>query len=184
MNENISTTINGSSSFKPGFVGLSPGGSLWSTGPGPFSRLHLDDGTGLITNPYRPWMRNGISMTGNDDFMYVGQLYRAGFDESDAVIAWGDNALPPAGPDHLRFLFMGDATDVEGTEVTRITGDGYFGIGDFDAASVQPDERLDLLSRTARIRQLPNTTYQAPTSDDDKVMVVRADGRLICQQRS
>lgn len=178
MNENISTTINTSSSFKPGFLGLSPGGSLWSTGPGPFSRLHLDDGTGLITNPYRPWMRNGISMTGNDDFMYVGQLYRAGFDESDAVIAWGDNALAPAGPDHLRFLFMGDAIDLEGTEVSRITGEGFFGIGDFDAAAAQPDERLDLLTRTARIRQLPSATYQAPTTDDDKVMVVRSDGRV------
>jgi hypothetical protein len=43
MNENISTTINGSGSFKPGFLGLSPTGSLWATGPGPFSRLHLDD---------------------------------------------------------------------------------------------------------------------------------------------
>ena len=116
-------------------------------------------------------------MSGNDDMMYVGQLFRAGADESDAVIAWGDNASSPAGPDHLRFLFMGSG--LEGFETMRLTGDGFYGIGDFNTAGVQPDERLDVLNRTIRARAIPvGTTYQAPDADDDKLLVVRSDGRF------
>jgi hypothetical protein len=142
LNQNVSTAVNGwGSTAKNGFLGLSPNGSLWDTGPGIFSRLHLDDATGVLTSTYRPWMRNGVYMSGNMDMMYVGQLFRTGDDESDAVVAWGDNKYAPAGPDHLRFIFMGSG--FEGEEVTRINGDGFHGLGNFDAAGQNPDERLD-----------------------------------------
>ncbi len=82
------TNINGFNTDKGGFLGLSPGGALWSGGnPGVFSRLHLDDGGSPITGSYRDWMRNGVYMSGNNDMMYMGQLFRSGYDESDAVLA-------------------------------------------------------------------------------------------------
>ena len=115
------------------YVGIGPSSGIIGT-QGPWSKLHLDDGGGVITGSYRPWMKNGMYMSGNNDMMYVGQLFRSGADESDAVIAWGDNASSPAGPDHLRFLFMG--AGAEGFETMRLTGDGYYGIGDFNAAGV------------------------------------------------
>ncbi|MBL0127299.1 MAG: tail fiber domain-containing protein [Flavobacteriales bacterium] len=176
LNETVTTTINGYTTAKNGFLGLSPTGTFWSGGlgnPGPFSRLHLDDGGNPLLGTYRPWMRNGIYMSGNNDMMYVGQLYRAGQDESDAVIAWGDNKYSPAGPDHLRFLFMGNG--YEGEEVTRINGDGFFGIGNFDIAGQDPNERLDLINRTIRIRRL------IPDYNNDtlsRVVVVDSTGRL------
>lgn len=112
-------------------------------------------------------MKNGIYMSGNSDMMYVGQLFRAGADESDAVIAWGDNAAAPAGPDHLRFLFMGSG--LEGQEVTRITGNGEFGVGNFDLAGVQPTEKLDVLAGRLRLRALPSSV---PANTMTKVLVV------------
>jgi hypothetical protein len=132
VNQSGSITTNGYATQRAGFLGLSPNGSLWSSGQSTFSRLHLDDATGVLTSTYRPWMRNGVYMSGNMDMMYVGQLFRTGDDESDAVIAWGDNKYAPAGPDHLRFIFMGSG--FEGEEVTRINGDGFHGLGNFDAA--------------------------------------------------
>ena len=160
MRLNPRTTVNIGSYLNnqtDGFLGLSPDGSLWNTHRGPFSRLHLDDATGMVAGLWRPWMRNGVYMSGNNDMMYVGQLFRTGYDESDAVVAWGDNELSPAGPDHLRFLFMG-VSNYEGREVTRITGGGFFGIGNFDAAGVNPDERLDLLDKTLRLRSFVHPT--------------------------
>ena len=162
-----------------GFVGIGAQNTGVIATQGPWSRLHLDNGGTAVASTFRPWMRNGIYMSGYDDMMYVGQLgARAGFDNCDAVIAWGDNAFPLAGPDHFRLLFMGNATDPEGLETVRLTGDGMFGIGDFNTAGVEPDERLDILTSTARIRQLPTATYLAPVNDRDKVVVVRTDGRL------
>ncbi|MBL0126043.1 MAG: hypothetical protein IPP83_01020 [Flavobacteriales bacterium] len=89
LNNTVTTTINGyGATAKDGFLGLSPNGGLWTTGPGAYSRLHLDDGIfPPLTGPYRPWMRNGVYMSGNNDMMYVGQLFRAGEDERDAMVA-------------------------------------------------------------------------------------------------
>lgn len=56
LNANQSYTI-GSYTLQPknGAVGLSPNNTLWANGPGPFSRLHLHDGTtSVLQSPYRP----------------------------------------------------------------------------------------------------------------------------------
>ena len=91
---------------KDGALGLSPNNSLWSTGPGgPFSRLHLHDGNGLLTAGYRPWMDNGVTFTTNQDHMYVGHKVEDGGDQTAAVIQWADNELSPAGPDVMKFIF-------------------------------------------------------------------------------
>ncbi|MBL7951820.1 MAG: tail fiber domain-containing protein [Flavobacteriales bacterium] len=151
----LTATIGTYSPSLSSFVGIGPNSGIIGT-QGAWARLHLDDGGTVITGCYRPWMKNGIYMSGNNDMMYVGQLFRAGADESDAVVAWGDNAASPAGPDHLRFLFMGDG--LEGQEVTRIMGNGNYGIGNFDGAGVQPTERVDVLDGRLRIRQLPGNS--------------------------
>ena len=55
-------------------------------------RLHLAEGSGNNDQGigYRPWMRNGVTMTGNADQCYMGQKYR-GVDTSDVVLQWSDN---------------------------------------------------------------------------------------------
>jgi len=89
---------------KNGYLGLSPNGTLWANGPGPFSRLHLHDGlTSVLQAPYRPWMDNpsclgagSITFTTNSDQMYVGHKVEPGDDQTAAVIQWSDNNAPEA----------------------------------------------------------------------------------------
>lgn len=80
----------GSFSLLPtsGFVGISPSSYFWDNGPGPFSRLHLAEpgANGFQGISYRPWMRNGVTLTGNHDHAYIGQR-SYGHDSTDMVIS-------------------------------------------------------------------------------------------------
>ncbi len=73
-------TINGFPNIaRNGFLGISPVEAFY-TNPGPFSRLHLVDSGATAVNyaqdfGWRPWMRNGVTMTGNSDQMYIGHKY-------------------------------------------------------------------------------------------------------------
>ena len=98
--ETQSSTINGFINRKQdGFLGISDVSTFFApTAVGPFSRIHLVDAENAdTTNPitfaqvlgYRPWMRNGKTMTGNNDQMYVGQLFN-GLDHTDVAIVWSD----------------------------------------------------------------------------------------------
>ncbi|MCB0781020.1 MAG: tail fiber domain-containing protein, partial [Flavobacteriales bacterium] len=182
-----------------GFLAISPVEQFYAN-PGPFSRLHLVDSSS--TNPvvyaqefgYRPWMRNGITFTGNSDQAYVGHRYGSN-DVSDLVLQWSDNPYDaPWSTDRLKFIFTnadwGDpygARSEHGLETFRIfipnDTSGYVGIGDFNRATViagsavDPTERLDVLDRTVRIRDLP-TDYEDVSKVMDKVVVVDSDGRL------
>ncbi|MEZ4739896.1 MAG: hypothetical protein R2818_11225 [Flavobacteriales bacterium] len=86
LNHNVSYTIGSyTTQAKNGAIGLSPNNTLWSSGLGPFSRLHLHDGTSsLLSASYRPWMDNGISFTTNSDQMYIGHKVEAGSDHYPA----------------------------------------------------------------------------------------------------
>jgi hypothetical protein len=139
---------------------------------------------------YRPQMRNGITLTGNSDQMYVGQLYH-GVDYTDAAIVWSDNAGGWLA-DRLTFNFTSSynpsATagnnSMRGLQTFLIqpaaSGDEAFvGIGDFDAVSETPAERLDMLNGRVRIRQLPTspaagTLTRYMVVDDDGVVHWRA----------
>ena len=195
-----SSTINGFTGVNQnGYLGISPQPLFFSSTVGPFSRLHLADS--LSNDPityaqqfgFRPWMRNGISFTGNDDQAYIGQRYY-GNDSTDLVFQWSDN--PGAGnftPDRLRFIFTSNyvagrdtgARSMEGLEALRMYPVDSFnvnvGIGDFWKASVfqntpvDPTERLDVLDGRVRIRQLP-TELEMDTVD--QFVVVNADGVL------
>ena len=85
-------TINGFSNIiQNGFLGITTQEQFYTGSVGPFSRIHLVDSALNSTLVYaqdfgyRPWMRNGITMTGNADQCYFGHKYK-GTDTSDVVI--------------------------------------------------------------------------------------------------
>lgn len=153
---------------------------------------------------YRPWMRNMITLVGNGNLGFVGQKFRMSgstetSDSTDVVIGTSDDNLPANTSRYGNISFrysttpgaanVGSAGTLESLETMRIRHartsstdpiQGFVGIGDWinTVGSPVPDERLDILDRTVRIRQLPTNTYFAPDADDDKVVVVRSDGRL------
>ncbi|HRH70264.1 MAG TPA: tail fiber domain-containing protein [Flavobacteriales bacterium] len=174
------------------------------TNPGcraPFTRLHLIDSTGS-TSPtvyaqqdgFRPWQRNGVTFTGNSDQCYAGAKYGAN-DNSDMVLQWSDNPEDAIyGTDRLRFLFTNRANGTsaygarsdEGLESFRVyvpnDTTANVGIGDFYRATVNnggvavdPDEQLDVLDRTVRIRRLV-PDYRNDTLS--RVMVADGNGRV------
>lgn len=158
-------TINGyTGNVLSGHVGT---GSFTSTFVSrPHSILHLDAG-GSQDSGYRPWMQSGMTITRQSDQGYFG-LKDEGGARNHTVIAWSDNTMSHPGPDLLKFIFVADNTAANGTagtlnalEAARVApaGNGnesFFGIGDWFTAggNVNPDERLDLLDRTIRIRRL------------------------------
>jgi len=161
-----------------GYTGLTLTGHLGVGGfnslpgnPPPLTLLHLDNG-GTEVAGYRPWMRTGTSMTEASEWMYVG-FKREATDRLDAVINWADNREGfgggQIGPDALRMVFTSPRTttsvsgSVNGLEIARLIpavsgNEGYFGIGDYFTAGLQPTERLDVLNGKVRIRQLPADT--------------------------
>lgn len=166
----------------------------------PWSRLHLvHNFNGDNQAGFRSFMRNGVTFSGNDDVMYVGQKHTfTGStevnDETDALFAWFDDALPVGSTSThnnatFRFLTTPNASNVgsaggtEGLEMLRLRPfrsasnaaiQGYVGIGDWAAGSNLPEERLDVLDGNIRFRALPNGT----ATTDDKMVVVDANGVL------
>lgn len=159
-----------------GFTGQTKSGSLvlardvaafyGGGAPGPYTRLHLaDTPNGTQQSGYRSNMQNGVTMTGNNDQMYVGQLYH-GLDYTDAAILWSDN---PGGwlADRLTFNFTSsyNSSATRGSNTFRglqtllvqpaESGDeAYVGVGDFDADGATPNERLHVHGGTIRVDSL------------------------------
>ena len=199
-------TVNGFNGIRQnGYVGISNQPLFFSSAAGPFSRLHLADSSNSNSHldwaqqqGFRPWMRNGITMTGNRDQCYVGQKYNGTGnhnDSTDLVLQWSDNADGQQwATDRLRFLFTSGyspgqsygARSREGLESFRVyipnDTSAFVGIGDWWRATVQnggaavdPTERLEILDRTIRIRQL------IPDYNNDtlsRVVMVDSTGRL------
>ena len=96
---------------------------------------------------YRPWMRNGITFTGNSDQSYIGHKYAATNDNTDFVIQWSDNpAGSPWGVDRMKFVFSSAFTGVargmgsaDGMEAMRFWPSSAttvnVGVGDFAPAA-------------------------------------------------
>ncbi|MCW5900591.1 MAG: hypothetical protein KIT10_15100 [Flavobacteriales bacterium] len=106
LNHTTSYTIGSfATQAKNGALGLSPNGTLWANGPGPFSLLHLADADDNAQQfGFRDWQRNGITFTGNADQGYVGQKH-GDLDFAEMVIQWSDNldGIPLGrGPDEVR----------------------------------------------------------------------------------
>ena len=186
LNGNQTSAINGYLlNAQNGFVGISgrPGFFDPLINPGPFSRLHLVDNTGAASPTvyaqqfgYRPWMRNGVTFTGNSDQSYIGQQYM-GADATDMVIQWSDNPqTDPWASDRMRFVFASNPVppattgmrSLNGLEAMRLWPNSAtsvnVGIGDWlVAGSGDPTERLDLLTGKLRIRQLPSDPVSLST---------------------
>jgi len=174
LNQTVATLVNPAFGFpgitwKTGYLGLSGRPDFFTAGPGPFSRLHLVDDVG-VNDPnvyaqifgYRPWMRNGITFTGNSDQSYIGHKYDDD-DNTDFIIQWSDNPDgSPWGVDRMKFVcsskFDGAARGMsswDGMEAIRMWPSGPFavnvGIGDLAPAGVgDPTERLDVLDGHVR----------------------------------
>lgn len=108
-----------------GYVAIGHTFSMDQTGMSaiPWTRLHLTHQNNVDNTAsgntavwqrrlgYRPWMRNGMMITGNKDQMYVGHKYRytgstpqgnETLDASDAVIQWADTTGSPQTTDNFR----------------------------------------------------------------------------------
>ncbi|HEX2616063.1 MAG TPA: hypothetical protein VHL57_00905, partial [Flavobacteriales bacterium] len=199
LNPTLSTTINGFAGARNGFLLLSgqPNAFTNANNRAPFTRLHLVDDAGTPNDPvvyaqelgYRPWMRNGITFTGNSDQAYVGHKY---FDQvngspvndnTDFVIQWSDNPNGSGwGVDRLKFVFsttynagtVKGAAAFNGMEAMRFWPSSMttvnVGIGDFAPVGTgDPTERVDILDGRLRIRQLPD---DLPANTLTKVLVV------------
>jgi hypothetical protein len=144
----------------------------------PLTKLHIGDNGTNPTGGFRDWMKSGLMNTEGTDGMYVGLKDEGSPGSYSAILNWSDNRL--SDPDPLRFIFTGGGSGSsametsEGLELARILPDpdgdeGYFGIGDFNAASASPTERLHVLDGRVRIQQLPDDMQ---TTLPYKVMVV------------
>jgi len=129
---------------------------LW-TDKGPFSLLHLNgDNFGHVQElGYRPWMKIGMTITSNDDLMYVGHK-KISDDITDAVFVWSDNPTPTKawGPDNMLFIFTRDigtapnsnltGSNMDGREIMRLTALGNVGIGPRFSNANQPQSALHI----------------------------------------
>ena len=157
MNGNLTNNINlQGNANRSGFLGLggniagSPAGT-WNSN-GPVSLLHLMGNCSIQPyGGYRNWMRSGITLTHNNDMMWIGQRQNgADFsDVTDNIIAWADN---PTNTDNLLFTFItgtgannndltGDAPN--GREIMRLTATGNVGIGPRFSNAAQPQNTLN-----------------------------------------
>ncbi|MBS1546721.1 MAG: hypothetical protein JSU02_05015 [Bacteroidetes bacterium] len=139
-----------------GFTLITPDNGFLSQAPrGPFSRLHLAEG-GQTGNAeqwgYRPWQKNGITFTGNDDQGYLGQKYRGGDPGfTDMVMQWSDNP-GVARADRLRFIFTSQfhpgtssgMNSEEGQEGMRLWPTYYRGINVCITHQFGADQNIEL----------------------------------------
>jgi hypothetical protein len=174
---------------------------------GPWSRFHLFHDVSPVQPwfAHRSQMRNGITLTGNSDHAYIGHWYDQGEDgngnevddRSNLVIATSEDAIPEGHGhfwDNISFRFFSDlsgadgaASSVNGLETMRIQPhrpqagarvEGLVGIGDFLSASAAPEERLDLLDRTLRIRSMGTPGLYQNNALARVLVVDPADGRV------
>ncbi|MBP7515144.1 MAG: tail fiber domain-containing protein [Flavobacteriales bacterium] len=160
------------------------------------ARLQLVDKDGSEEAPWRPYWRNGVLFTGNQDMGYVGHRYYEGDHEepwnytrghSDLLISAGDSDLTDPLRQRIRFTYTttpdagattGAAT-YDGLEFMQLwperPDNGYVGIGDFTADGSDPTERLDVLNRTIRIQRLV-PEYRNDTLS--RVVMSDGNGRL------
>lgn len=65
-----------------------------------------------------------------------------------------------------------------GREIARMHPSGFLGVGDWQAVGLQPDERVDLLDRTIRLRSFVHPTLYRNDTYDRFLVANPADGRV------
>ncbi len=114
---------------------------------GAFSLLHLNGETSSGQYQelgYRPWMKTGITLTGNRDLSYMGlRQLGTGEDVTETSIVWSDNTPGSgSGEDEMVFRYtsgaggattyntdFSNAYDFDGLHVARYTAFGLMGLG-------------------------------------------------------
>ncbi len=124
---------------------ISPGWQNIYTQKGAFSLLHINGpGSAYQEYGYRPWMKTGVTFTGNEDLSYFGlRKVGSGGDITETTITWSDNSNSSQwGPDDMTFRFTGSGSgsntissnlntinDLDGLHIARFTPSGEFGLG-------------------------------------------------------
>lgn len=175
---NQTSTINGFNVNQEGFVLLTRDQSMWNTGP--YSLLHLSGDLGGQQLSYRPWMVDGLTITGNGDAMYYG-IREVDFDETESVLAWGDNASTGTfGADNLVFRFTRaynaadpddtDPSSMAGLQVMRLTANqnGRVGIGTTFAntAAFEPRAKLHVIDPSNSTQRQFRLSYDFDNQTD------------------
>jgi hypothetical protein len=135
----------------------------------PLTLLHLKRGNSIGSAGYRPWMKTGVMTSDSAWAMTYLGMRRFEQGPRSAILAWSQR-IGAGFPSEFSFTFtsdpqnpVGQAGTMNGLEIARMLPDpngneGYFGLGDFQAAVAQPTERLDVLNGNVRVRDLPSTT--------------------------
>jgi len=117
LNGNVNYTVNGYADVRNGYMLIGATGNSITDNQniysqkGAFSLLHLNGTTASNAYQeygYRPWMKTGITLTGNRDLSYFGlRALGTGEDITETTLAWSDNAgQSNPGPDDMVFRFI------------------------------------------------------------------------------
>ena len=186
-----------------GYVAIGLAGQMSGASGIPWTRLHLvHQFHAGNTAGFRGFMKNGVTMSGSHDAMYVGQKHVPdGTDDvpdaTDALFAWFEEDLAVGDHDYdnatFRFLTTpgaantGAAGGVEGLEIMRLYPyratstsaiEGFVGLGNWAAGANRPSERLDLLDRTIRLRSFVDATAYRNDTYDRVLVANPSDGRV------
>ncbi len=193
------TTVNGFPLGNRGFasLGVRTDGTDGTLNMPSRARLHMVDVNGAAQAPWRPYFRNGVLFSGNDDMGYIGHVYHDASngstpwnytgDRSDLVISAGENSLTEEFRQRIRFTYT-TTPDVLATEGAATYGglefmqlfpasatEGRVGIGDFTVVNDAPTHQLDVRTGKVRIRALPADPVSAST---EVVVVNTSTGAL------
>ena len=181
FNRSLTQTVNGiagvnvTGNFGVGEFG---GTSAYSS---PVARMHTDRGATTQIG-FRTTMADGFMATRGTDLFYTGSLggLRAG-------AVWSSLTSGSNPPGIYQFIYTGHngsasiANSTNGLEMGRFqpnpnNNEGYFGLGDWiNSGGLVPDEQLDLLKGTVKIRALiPGYQDNSLTN----VLVANNDGKV------
>lgn len=141
LNGNLNYSLDNYNGVRDGHLLLSiPNSNLYNNNTGAYSMFHINGpGSFVSTGGFRPWMKTGITFTGNRDLSYMGiRQVGSAEDITETTIAWSDNSCTTSpGPDDMVFRFLGggngnnsvstnltNVNDLDGLHVARFTPTG------------------------------------------------------------
>jgi len=163
-------------------------GNFTNAYPYPAAKFHTD----YISNQtlgFRSEINHGFLATRGESLCYTGLL-----GNTHSGIMWSRVSGLAGTPANFRFVYTGSdgtstvATSANGLELARLQpatslNEGFFGVGNWTTAALTPDERLDIVDRTIRLRNFmatpPVGTLDYESTVLENVLVVDpTDGRV------